>query len=787
MPNFELKICQYLSIAVLLFASDYAKSKGRYGELTFIFDSQRTINYYSDLNQNAVVLEIKNTSPEELKSLDYYDERLIKRAVVTHLGPIGVELKLILKDRDLSATVDILEEPFRVHLSIFDKNYVSERDPETNLPLANLGVKATGNSFKEPGQLQLLNDEPQNRLLRNTDNSFQRNDTVNRHNHNTMKRRLLQPTPEMMSSPTQLSNAMQSTIRGRGKAWKQFPIYIYPLQTASYEGRKEPAGWSFKEHKKALSDAQSMAEYGYKLYTFGHESRALVAYQQVLHKDPSIFNKDVLHLWAFSEIHLGQGNYSLADGYFQTLISNFPEAPLAKLASLRRLDIKVIEGNSSDKAFSPNRLIPALMSIDESQSSEITALKAIRLAYWSTDESLKKNDELPLIDNETQIKLQHSINDLEGQKTHFLASSLILKKIMTLPSQWQPSHGVFAQSYLARYNEESGHPLYKPLLTLVENRLATLIRKMASEGQFNQVIQVFESLPLSLKKVQRFPKVSWALAESYRSNGQERMAIKFYKTTARSSSNKPDQFRSNFWIATLCANLSQGHMNQRLSSKSQKQFKQMSYLSDRKMTRIWKQLSRDQQDQFRISYKNHIETSVKSNNALVTPANILYSSWSQSLTHKDTMSENDPVATWMKSYSPSTTTVHLLQNLAGKFQELGLNKKRKQTIRLLQKINPSIFKDDAEAKSIWSSELIGLADEYRQKNSYLEAGRLYTFTAENSRDWEDRAEALYKGGLLLYRAGKREESIKALTKASQDGNNLFFANLAKERLNQLTE
>ena len=81
--------------------------------------------------------------------------------------------------------------------------------------------------------------------------------------------------------------------------------------------------------------------------------------------------------------------------------------------------------------------------------------------------------------------------------------------------------------------------------------------------------------------------------------------------------------------------------------------------------------------------------------------------------------------------------------------------------------------------------MIGLAEDYRTSNEYLEAGRIYTFVGSESENWEGRAEALYKGGLLLYRSGRREEAVDAFNKAKADGNNLFYANLANERLNQI--
>ena len=60
-------------------------------------------------------------------------------------------------------------------------------------------------------------------------------------------------------------------------------------------------------------------------------------------------------------------------------------------------------------------------------------------------------------------------------------------------------------------------------------------------------------------------------------------------------------------------------------------------------------------------------------------------------------------------------------------------------------------------------------------------------TGLKSENWEKRAEALYKGGLLLYRSGRREEALKAFEGAANDGNNLLYAELARKRLEQLNE
>ena len=100
-------------------------------------------------------------------------------------------------------------------------------------------------------------------------------------------------------------------------------------------------------------------------------------------------------------------------------------------------------------------------------------------------------------------------------------------------------------------------------------------------------------------------------------------------------------------------------------------------------------------------------------------------------------------------------------------------------------MTPKDLGDDKAAKQTWASELINLAEDYRKANQYLDAGRLFNLVGAEAENFEGRAEALYKGGLLLYRAGRRAEAVEALKKAEADGNNLFYANLAKERLSQL--
>jgi predicted negative regulator of RcsB-dependent stress response len=64
---------------------------------------------------------------------------------------------------------------------------------------------------------------------------------------------------------------------------------------------------------------------------------------------------------------------------------------------------------------------------------------------------------------------------------------------------------------------------------------------------------------------------------------------------------------------------------------------------------------------------------------------------------------------------------------------------------------------------------------------------LYAFAGAEGEQWEGRTESLFNGGLLLYRAGRRDEAIEAFRKASQDQGNRYYAEMAKERLDKLTQ
>ncbi|MEI6832569.1 MAG: hypothetical protein WCL28_01140 [bacterium] len=112
-------------------------------------------------------------------------------------------------------------------------------------------------------------------------------------------------------------------------------------------------------------------------------------------------------------------------------------------------------------------------------------------------------------------------------------------------------------------------------------------------------------------------------------------------------------------------------------------------------------------------------------------------------------------------------------------------KERREAMQLMRFIKPTQLEQDKIAAKLWAAEMTKLAEDHRKADEFLEAGQIYTQIGDVTALDDARAESLYKGGLLLFRAGKKDDAIKALEKAKGDPNNLFYSKLATERLNQM--
>lgn len=779
-----------MALAIQCFMdSSLSFAAGRFGELIFTFNEKKPFSYSENLKENTLSLHFQNTSPSELTALNKYDDTVIKRVLIKDLGPSGSKVELKLRDKNLRATIDELEEPYRVVINIFDYYYKQNIDPKSNLPLVegNSGQLQDKMQFSVPSSQEPFSSNSGPTETYSTLNMARKQQLPNIGNQASEalhKRKLLQPTPDIIDNAEDLAIAIQKTGEGRGKEWKSFPFYMYPIQTAVYSGRSQPSGWSKRESQKSMSSAQKMAEFALKMYRFGNEKRALVAYQQVLYKDPSIFEKDALHLWAFAESHLGQANLSLADGYFESLINRFPESPLSRFSYLRRLDIQALKLMANSNGAQLVELAQPLAKLDTLGNGELKAQKVIRLAYWTPPFPNSFQKDLPLTSMPILQQMETVMPQVESKRTAFLIASIILKNALQSESFWTAKTGLLAGKYFKVYDEETGKPFYNDLHSLLKEKVSDILIDSSSKKAFAQTITTYEALPQNIQLVKNHIQVSWSISEAYRNLGQMELALPFYRLSAKQSEKGLGLFRSLFWQSVIASNLSSNFRTSGKRSAASK-YRQEASRADRRMGIVWSELNENEKNSLKVSYKKHFEQTLSDPGLLKTPPRIILSSWNEALGSNQNIDLENSEKESIKSYSPSGDAIRLLRKLIRRFRILGLNKERREATNLLKQITPDKFEGDKEAQAAWTGELINLAEEYRENNQYLEAGRLYTFTAESAVDWNGRAENLYKGGLLLYRSGKRKEAIDSLTKASQDGDNLFYANLAKERLTQL--
>jgi tetratricopeptide (TPR) repeat protein len=770
-----------MTIALLLSAKP-AIAAGLFTQLILNLETNRRYQHEYNQRANSLILEIEKTKPSELGAFEFYDERLIRRVIMKDLGPQGTSVEIKLRSPATRASIYHFNEPFRIVIDLFDDDYAEERDVATQLPYANPGTPAA-ESPDEPNAPAMgdapRSAEPQHRLV-DSASSAQAENRVQR--TGAGKHRLLQPVPEIFTRPEQMNAALEKVESGLGKSWGEYPIYIYRLQTAPYE-KGEPRGRRLDQAKAeaVISDTQAMADYAGNLYNLGHENKALIAYSQVLQKEPQIFEKDALHLWKFAEVQLSQGSLTLAKGYYAAIMQKHPESPLAKFAALRRLDLESIAAAKTPQPGVISKLAAGLNNI--SGSGEIQAQIAIRRAYWQQDGKPipKSREELPLVSKDVGQVLSATYQSAEAAKTAFLAGSLLLRFLINEP--WHNTTGLVAADYFKRFTGEAAEPFRTQLKDQLQAKLNTTIQTMVNDGKLVESIRLYEELPELLKSIKKTPATAWALGEAYRQLGQGDTAVDFYRTASKTTTNDLDRFKADFWLAVTAGN-SETQLKITGGSTAERQvLSDLRKRADGAMLATWMRLNEEEKTKLFTALRPNIEDTISNPVLLSAPAKILLERWQKAQTAATGEEKTD----WDKNFSPNAGSIFLATNLAKRFGELGLKSQRRESLLLLRAMTPKEFKDDKEAKKIWADQLNSLAEEYRTANEYLEAGRLYKLVGDETPDWEGRAETLYKAGLLLFRAGRRKEAVEAFTAAAQDTNNLKYSQLSKERLNQLEE
>lgn len=747
-------------------------AKSTFAQIVLPFNSVREYKYSYDHIDNALVIEMRATSPKELDPLNHYDENLVRRVLIKDLGGSGTEVRIVLRDRQVRATVADFGDPFRIAIDLYDNTYKESRDPSTGLPVASAPGSSTANTDTAVGPTtgdsnDLSVDPPA------SDGSG---------------RRLLQQTSPLFVSPSDMSEAMTKISVGIGHEWNEYPVYIYRLQSVGTLPSKSTSlpPPTTKNVSEAMSSTAAMADYASKLYDLGQESRAQLAYQQILHKDPQLFSRDATALWKFAEVHLGQGNLTLAEGYHAALAERHRSNSLSRFGALRLLDIKAIRAVRENRLERLAPLAAAASKISTLGSAELATQIAIRMAYWnaSAPASTGKTSDLPPLSDEMRRSITSNMTKVDSQRTAFVAATLLMGDLVRPDAVWNSSNGEFASAYFQNFSGKSTEPFREILKESLQAKISSVIQNHMQQAKYIQAIQTFESLPKPLQSIKKVPTTAWALGESYRNLGNKEVSATHYETAA-ASSNGTDRFRAQFWLAVVAAEaaatLKESNGGQtRINSLNKK-----STEADKDMSATWSVLREDEQKAAFVSLKSALEAAVSAPARLKSPPKVVLAMWTKGMPSRATGTTGSDPTEWSRNFSAAASAARLLTDLGNRFNELGMPAERRAALQLLRNIKPANMEQDKESRAIWAQQLMSLAEDYRTSNEYLEAGRIYSFIGSESENWEGRAEALYKGGLLLYRSGRREEALDSFRKAKADGNNLFYANLATERLNQI--
>lgn len=747
-------------------------------EIVLPFTSERPYSASYDANDNSVQLEILKTSTAELGPLERYDEELVRRLLVKDRGPEGVEIRMKLKDRDVVATIADFSEPFRIVISIFKKGY----QPATGRD----GVPLTaieGDTSREHSTV--ASESSHSPVDGGTiPGKASAGDLKTQSSATPEARRFFQKAPARFENAGDLCARIQRAAPGTGQNWRNLEDPIYRLDVIA--GEQKLSGMiPGSRCERAMKSPGGLADFAEELFVDGQELRALTIYQQMLFYDPITIERNPANLWRLAEIHLGQGNISLAAGYYDVLTSRFPGSPFHPLAMLRAADVAAIESAASPQT--PGGKAQSLVQSLRSQKGDADWMAGVilRAAYWR-QAAAASEQQLPRLAETELRELQASVDSVRHPRTRFLARSLLLNEKLADGIDWRPETGKEAALYFRDYRTGEFEPQRSILSSRLKERIATTLQQLSLDGRHVDAIQDFESLPKSLQSIRKNPTTAWALAESYRGIGQPQPAVDHYETAA-SGMRGVDRFKAQFWVAQTAHETAELMARTKSGATRVSAYRRKSVEADRAMSASWKGLKQDEREQLYASFRLPLEASLVTPARLRTPPKVILESWRGANSTRQSATAGDVPKNTATEFAPGASSANLASTLAARFGVLGMEKERREALGFMRSMKPSEFGSDQDAKKAWMDQLLKLGEEYRKDNEYLEAGRIFSQVATESADWEGRAETLYKAGLLLYRAGRKEEAIAALEKAKSDGNNLFYANLATERLNQITK
>ena len=317
--------------------------------------------------------------------------------------------------------------------------------------------------------------------------------------------KLLQTLPSVESDISNIEKNIKNIAKGIGSQWANYPRYIYRV----------PVGKSHDSQSKA-NKYQAMAQYAAELYDYGHEIQALYAYQQLLQQQPQIFTEHPSHLFRLAETHLGQGNLTLAKGYYNTLLEMNKSHDLAEYARLRILDIKLIEAQQNTNTAPPT--LTELEAIDARQNPELQAHIQIRKAYWNS-KNIKQHqnnkDYLPPLEVENRVDLESIRSKIKYIRTAFLVDTLLFQDKINNPDLWDPSAIQLATSYFERYGGKASEPFRTQFAEKTTNIIREQIQKRVEQKKYESALDLYNSLPSNLKAILDDAETAWLLGQSF--------------------------------------------------------------------------------------------------------------------------------------------------------------------------------------------------------------------------------------------------------------------------------
>ncbi|MEY4631825.1 MAG: hypothetical protein RIQ81_1945 [Pseudomonadota bacterium] len=760
-----------------------------FSEIVLSFPEVRPYSAKYDAVENSVRIELLKTSSEELAALERYDEDLVRRVVVKDRAADGVEILIKLKSREVVATVEDFREPFRIVIDIFKRGYSPARDAE-GLPRTKPAEVASApdnapSAVSAAPSLSANAAKPLPATPVQGDSA-----SVALSAKNPPQRRIFQQAPRRFEGGADLCAALNQAKPGTGTHWSKYADPVYRLD---FPPAKSSLAAEIPQDvcNKAITSTKDLSLFAKRLFDDGQEFRAMSVYQQLLFHDPQAIEQDAGNLWRMAEIHLGQGNLSLAGGYYETISKRFPGTQEAFKAAMRSLDVNSLEliqaGNQSGLAGGPVEKIASLeMGQGDSPTSvEIRAGKVLRASYWRNASSGPGKLQVADLSETESRELEALLPKIQHPRTKFLTASLLLAGRVAPARAWEQESGVFAANYFRDYKTAEWDPMRGEMLQRLRDKLDSTLQSYSAAGRHVEAVQTFELLPKPLQSVRKNTRTAWAMGESYRNIGQPQPAVAFYEAAAKDASGI-DRFKAQFWMAQMASETSDVLGRMKAGATRISPYQRQVAESDRGMAATLAGLNPSEREQLYSTFRGPLESSIEKPTRLRTPPRFVLSAWRDNLSSRRSASTDSAPVTDLKSqFAPGAASAKLVSGLAARFKELGMSNERRQALALLKEMKPSQFGDDTAARKAWMDQLLGLAEEYRKDNEYLESGRIFSLVASESENWEGRAETLYKAGLLLYRAGRKDEAIAALEKAKADGNNLFYANLATERLSQI--